>query len=189
LEVLVIRSYGHVVIALTAAACASGGSGTNASAPEVITDEREASLSAALGQRVTTDDMTVSESLTALRADAYRALIAAFAKLGIPAELVNPSTGLVAVTEKRMSRTLAGQPMSRYLSCGETMTGARANQDRIVLSVVSYARPVGTSASRLETRVVATAIDVTGTGSRQPCTTTGELEGQLHKMVKGALGT
>lgn len=184
-----IRSYGYGLIALTAVACASGGGGTKVPSPEIITDEREASLSAALGQRVTTDDLTVSVSLTALRADAYRELIAAFDKLGIPAELVNPSTGLVAVTEKRVSNSLAGQPLSRFLSCGETMTGARANQDRIMLSVVSYAKPVGTSASRLETRIVATAIDVTGAGTRQPCTTTGELEGQLHRMVKAAVGS
>ena len=133
--------------------------------------------------------MTISEALTSPRVQAHRELIAAFAKLGIPAELVNPSTGLVAVTEKRVSSALAGEPLSRFLSCGETMTGARANQDRIVLSVVSYAKPVGMSGSRIETRVVATAIDVTGTGGRQPCTTTGELEGRLHRMVKAAVGS
>jgi hypothetical protein len=182
-----IRVYGYVVITLTTAACASGG-GATTPAPKVITDEREAALSAALGHRVTADDMTVSESLRALRAQAHRELIAAYAKLGIPAELVNPSTGLVAVTERRVSNTLAGEPLSRFLSCGETMTGARANQDRVVLSIVSYAKPVGMSGSRIETRVVATAIDVTGTGGRQPCTTTGELEGRLHRMVKAAVG-
>ena len=181
-----IRSYGFLVVAVVA--CASAGP-AGAPAPKVINDEREANLSAALGQRVTTDDMRVSESLDALRADAYRALIAAFAKLGLPAELTNPSSGLVAVAEKRVSGTLAGEPLSRFLSCGETMTGARANQDRIMLSVVSYAKPVGSTASRLETRVVATAIDVTGTGGRQPCTTTGELETRLHRMVKAAVGS
>jgi hypothetical protein len=183
-----VRSYGYVVIALMAAACASGGS-AGTPGPKVITDEREAALSSALGQRVTADDMTSSESLTAPRAQAYRELIAAYAKLGIPAELINPSTGLVAVTERRVSSALAGEPLSRFLSCGETMTGARANQDRIVLSVVSYAKPVGMSGSRIETRVVATASDVSGTGGRQPCTTTGELEARLHKMVKAAVGS
>jgi hypothetical protein len=45
------------------------------------------------------------------------------------------------------------------------------------------------SGSRIDTRIVATAIDVTGTGGRQPCTTTGELEARLHKMVKAAVGS
>jgi hypothetical protein len=183
-----IRSYGYVVLALAAAACASSG-GSAAPPPKVINDEREGALSAALGQRITADDMTASESLTAPRADAYRELIAAYAKLGIPAEMVNPSTGLVAVTERRVSSTLAGEPLSRFLSCGETMTGARANQDRIVLSVISYAKPIGMSGSRIDTRVVATAVDVTGTGGRQPCATTGQLEARLHKMVKAAVGS
>lgn len=183
-----IRSYGYVVIALTAAACASGGS-SGTPGPKVITDEREAALSATLGQRVTADDMTVSVSLEVPRAQVHRELVAAYAKLGIPAELINPSSGLVAVTERRVSNELAGELLSRFLSCGETMTGSRANQDRIVLSVVTYAKPVGMSGSRIETRVVATAIDVTGTGGRQPCTTTGELEARLHKMVKAAVGS
>jgi hypothetical protein len=182
-----IRSYGCVIMALAATACASAG-GPGTPAPEIITDEREAALTSALGQRVITDDLTVSESLEVPRAQTHRELIAAYAKLGIPAELINPSTGLVAVTEKRVSQALAGELLSRFLSCGETMTGSRANQDRIVLSVVSYAKPVGMSGSRLETRVVATAIDVSGAGTRQPCTTTGELEGRLHRMVKAAVG-
>jgi hypothetical protein len=182
------RWYGYGVIALTAAACASAG-GSGARAPEVITDEREAALSAALGHRITADDMTVSESLEVPRVQVYRELIAMYAKLGIPAELVNPSTGLVAVTEKRVSNTLAGERLSRFLSCGETMTGSRADQDRIVLSVISYAKPVGMSGSRVETRVVATAIDVSGTGNRQPCTTTGQLEARLHNMVKTAVAS
>jgi hypothetical protein len=183
-----IRSFGYLVIALTATACASGG-GSRTPGPKVISDEREAALSAALGQRVMADDMTASESFAAQRVQTYRELIAAYAKLGIPAELVNPTTGLVAVTERRVSSSLAGEPLSRFLSCGETMTGARANQDRIVLSVISYAKPVGTSESRVETRVVAVATDVSGTGGRQPCTTTGELETRLHKMVKAAVGS
>jgi hypothetical protein len=183
-----IGSYRYVAIAFAATACASSGaSGTPAA--EVITDEREAALSGALGRRVIADDLTVGESLEAPRADVHRALIAAYAKLGIPAELINPSSGLVAVTEKRVTATLAGEPLSRFLSCGETITGARANQDRIVLSVVSHAKPVGTGGSRIETRVVATASDVTGTGGRLPCTTTGELEGRLHRMVKAAVGS
>ncbi len=183
-----IRSFGYVVVALMAAACASGGA-SGAPAPEVINDEREAALSAALGQRVTADDMTSSESFTALRAQVHRELIAAYAQLGIPAELINPSTGLVAVTEKRVSQRLAGEPLSRFLSCGATITGARADQDRIMLSVISYAKPVGMSGSRVETRVNSTAIDVTGTGGRQPCTTSGELETRLHNMVKAAVGS
>lgn len=183
-----IRPYTYVLSAITAAACASR-SVPGTPAPEIINDEREAALSAALGQRVTADDMTAATEFAAPKADVYRELIAAYAKLGIPAELVNPSSGLVAVTEKRVPNTIAGEQLSRFLSCGETMTGARANQDRVVLSVISYAKPVGMSGSRIETRVVAVATDVSGTGGRQPCTTTGELEARLHKMVRAAVGS
>jgi hypothetical protein len=188
-------SYDYVAAALaalvTVAACGSqGGSGTAAPAPApvVITDEREGALSGALGQRVILDDPTVGEPIAAPSGQAYQALIAVYSELGIPATVVNPNTGLVASVDRRVFGRLGGTNLSRFLSCGESMTGARADQDRIVLSVVSRVRPDGADKSRVETRVVATATGVGGTSDRMPCTTTGELEARIHRAAKAALG-
>lgn len=175
-----------------AAACSSApapASGAAEPAPIVINDEREARLSAALGQHVPVDNLPAIDSLPAPLQSAHRALVAAYAELGIPATIVDPAGTLVAVTEFRVRGEIARTRASRFLSCGATLTGARADEDRVLLSVVSRLTPSGSSSTRIETRVVATATDTRGTGSRQACTTTGELEARLLRGARKALGS
>jgi hypothetical protein len=179
-----------VAILLAAAACSSGGRSDPATpAPVVVVDDREAILSAALGRHVAVNDPPATDSFPAPLATTHRALVAAYTGLGIPANIVDAETGLVAVTESRVRGELAGSRASRFLSCGRTVTGERADEDRVTLTVISRLTPSGTSASRVETRVVATAIDTRGTSARQGCTSTGELEARLHRAAKQALGT
>jgi hypothetical protein len=179
-----------VAALVTVAACGSrsGSGAARAPAPIVVTDERDAALSAALGERIISDDPTVGEWIAAPSGQVYQALVAVYSELGIPATVVNPSTGLVASVDRRVVGRLSGTNLSRYLSCGTTMTGPRADQDRVVLSVVSRVKPEGADKSRVETRVVATATGTSGTSDRLPCTTTGELEARVHNGVKAALG-
>jgi hypothetical protein len=189
-----IRSYGYVaatvVACITVAGCSSGGGGTRASAPApiVVTDGREAMLSAAFGERVSAQDQVTYESVEAPPDKVYQALIVAYSELGVPATVINPAQGLVAAIKRRAFARLGNVALSRYLSCGSSMTGPRADQDRIELSVISWARPDGVGKSRVETRFVANATDSGGTSTRMPCTSTGELESQLHKAAKQALG-
>jgi hypothetical protein len=187
-----VGSYGYIAAGLTALVtlgCSSGSgrSGAEASAPIVVTDERAAALSAALGERVISDDVGVVASLAAAPDKVHQALVVAYTDLGVPATIVNPSDGLVAAIDRLALRRLGQTALSRYLSCGETITGSRADQDRIVLSVVSRAKPDGPGRTRVETRVVAMATDVSGTATRIPCTTTGQLEARLHSAAKAKL--
>jgi hypothetical protein len=176
---------------LNAAACGSqGGAGTAARAPApiVVTDERDAVLSAAMGQRIISDDPTIGEPIDAPPAQVYQALIIVYSELGMPATAVNPTTGLVATIDRRAFARLGGTNLSRFLSCGESLTGPRADHDRIVFSVISRVKSSGTESSRVETRLVATATGTSGTSDRLPCTTTGELESRVHRGVRTALG-
>ena len=175
--------------ALSTIACTAAGSPkTGDAAPIIVTDEREALLSEAIGERVIADDMTVAASIAATPETVYRALIVVYSELGVPVTAINPTTGLVASTGRRATGRLGDTRLSRYLSCGETMTGPRADQDRILLSLISRAKSDGSSATRIETTLVTTATDIGGTSTRLPCTTTGELEGRVHRAVKTALG-
>ena len=155
----------------------------------VVLDEREGRLSAALGRHVTVDDQPIADSLTATPDRAHRALVAAYSGLGIADVIANPTSGLVAIAEHRVRGTFARERPSRFISCGTTLTGPRADEDLVLLTVVSRLRPAGPAASVVETRVVATATDTRGTGARQPCTTTGQLETRLHAAAKAALGS
>ena len=179
---------------VTVAACSSqGGSGAPAApapAPVVVTDERDAALSAAMGQRVISDDPTVGEPVEAPADRVYQALVTVYQNFGLPPTVANPNTRLVASTEQRVFGRFNGASLSTFLWCGESMTGPRANQDRVVMSVISQVKANGTDKSRIETRIVATATGVGGgrSSDRQPCNTTGELEVRLHRATKATLG-
>jgi hypothetical protein len=67
------------VLGLLPAACSSGGSaGSGAPAPIVVLDEREATLSAAMGEHVVAENATVATHIAAPPAKVYEALLVAF---------------------------------------------------------------------------------------------------------------
>jgi hypothetical protein len=188
-----VSAAGAAVLVLSACASGAGSRAGSASAsdtppPVVVTDSRDAVVTSAAGTRVFNDDPTISDSLGAAPDQVYKALIVVFSDLGIPATSVNPSEGLVASTNRRVARQLRGTPMSRYVSCGQVMTGPRADHDAVDLSVISRAKPGQPSGTYVETIVVATAVDPSGIGNRHPCHTTGALEARVHRAVRAALG-
>jgi hypothetical protein len=187
---VVPRHVAAMLAALTLIGCASGGATdtqTPKSGPIIVHDDRDAVLSAAMGERVISSDQSIYSSVAAPPDQVYQALIVAYSELGVPATVVNPKDGLVATLNRRAFNRLGNERLSRYVSCGDSMTGPRADQDRVVLSVVSWAKPEG-SGTRIESRVVGNATDSGGTSMRMPCTTTGELESRIHKAAKAALG-
>jgi hypothetical protein len=192
-EVPVAR-YSRRIVAGAAAvlplvSCTSASSrNASAPAPIVVNDDRDAVLSAALGQTVVSADQSIYDSMDAAPEKVYQALILAYSELGVPATIINPKEGLVAALKRRAFNRLGNERLSRYVSCGDSITGPRADQDRIELSVISWARPDGRGKTRVETRIVGTAFDSGGTGLKMPCTTTGTLESRLHKAVRGSLG-
>jgi len=173
---------------LAALSCASRPARAPQDPVVVVFDEREGRLSAALGRHVTVDDRPVSDSLPAPLDLAHKALVDAYSALGVADVVVNPSTGLVAIAEHRVRGTLAGQRPSRFISCGTTLTGPRADEDLVILTAVSRVRAAGPGASIVETRVVGTSMDTRGTGARQACTSTGHLEVRLHQAARTRLG-
>jgi hypothetical protein len=190
---LAIRTFSCAAAALASlfavAGCSSsGGAKAAGPAPIVVNDERDAVLSAALGERVISNDQAIFESVAAKPEQVYQALIVAYSELSVPATVINPRDGLVASLNRRAYGRLGNERLSRYVSCGDSMTGPRADQDRITLSIISWAKPDGTGRTRIETRVVGNASDSGGTSVKMPCTTTGELESRVHKAAKAALG-
>lgn len=183
------RDVAAALLALALAGCSSGG-GTKAptSGPIIVNDERDAVLSAAMGERVISADQSIYASIAAPADKVHQALIVAYSELGVPATIINPRDGLVAALNRRAFNRLGNERLSRYVSCGDSMTGPRADQDRVVLSVISWAKPDGTGNTRIESRIVGNATDSGGTSMRMPCTTTGELESRIHQAAKAALG-
>jgi hypothetical protein len=171
-----------------AAACASTGGGSTTEA--VVNDPQGILTSDARGRQIRIDASgPPADSLSTSPDSAFRALVAAYGELGLATPLLETSSRRVGDPRMQVSRSLKGEPLSRFLSCGEGLSGPRANTDRIMLSVVSQVRPREGGGSTIETKVTAVAVDMGGRGGQAPCTSTGELEEILHRATRVQLGS
>jgi hypothetical protein len=123
-------------------------------------------------------------SIAAPATRAFDATRAAFEALGIPVASADPAAGQVTSGNFWKMRSLGKTPLSVYLECGRTATGAISEMYRVYLTVTSVVRPDGQASSQLETSVTAYARNIEGTSSAQvACGTTGRLEEQLRQDV------
>ena len=114
----------------------------------------------------------------------FDALKAVYEELGVPPGTHDPSTGRVGNTDFWKSRKFAGESISAFLNCGESLTGTVANNYRIYMSLLSVVRPDGKGASEVETAFHAQAQNMEGTSSdRIACGSTGKLEERIRKAV------
>jgi hypothetical protein len=172
-----------VLSALALSACASASS----SAPPPMQTERV----------ILTDDRIYTTSVPAnavvvLAAPPEKVLVAlaeTYRGLGVEIEYLDRPAGRLGNKKFNGLRRMAGQQMSHWLSCGESLLGPRADGDRIQMSLVSSATADGKGGTRLETAFGGDAQRVDGTSTdRQTCTTTGRMEEQIRKRVANLLG-
>jgi len=178
---------GILVFAALAAACASSaGVGRG---PTVVNDPHGVATSDAGGRQIAiAEDGSVADSVAASPDSAFQALVRAYGELGLATPLLELWSRRVGDPTMTATRAFKGSPLSRFLSSGDGITGPRANNDRVMMSIVSQVKPrSGGGGSRLETRVTAVAIDTGGRGGQAQCTTTGELEELLHAAARAAL--
>ena len=115
---------------------------------------------------------------------AYRALVTAYGELGIAPEVTDEASLRVARTNFTARRIIAGERASVYFECGESLTGSRADEGRLTVSLASQATPgpAGATVATTLTAVVR-ANDGTSTGATS-CSSTGRLETRIHNLVK-----
>ena len=120
----------------------------------------------------------------------FDVLKSVYEDLGVPPGTNDPATGRIGNSDFWKARRFANEPISAFLSCGETFTGSAANNYRIYMSLVSIVRPDGKGASELETAFSAQAQNMEGTSSdRIACGSTGKLEERIRKTVLVKLGS
>ena len=76
-------------------------------------------------------DGTVVSHVTAPPAAVWQALVASFSARKIATPILDPAVGRLGDTALVIMHRWNGQQPSRYLSCGSTMTGPRADEERI----------------------------------------------------------
>jgi len=174
---------------LALAACA--GSGPPPEGPTtrtVYTNTQNVSPAGGNGSDVMTSSASGISATVAMSADsAMRKLAAAYGILHIPATLVDPATGRVGNPHFPARYNLNGEPLSRFVSCGETMTSVRADREQVFFSIISQVKPDAGGTVTVETVVDAVAVDRTSGNSNGmiPCTTTGTLESRIHRFALG----
>ncbi|MGI8508502.1 MAG: hypothetical protein ACR2MQ_04180 [Gemmatimonadaceae bacterium] len=118
---------------------------------------------------------------------AFDALPAAYAKLGIPnVAVVDNTGGVYTIGRRNMSvrGALAGTRLSRYIDCGSGAMRTPADSYDVSLSATTYVTPDG-AGSMLHTMVAANARDPGDNRAPVRCTSTGLFERHLAELVAG----
>jgi hypothetical protein len=120
----------------------------------------------------------------------WDALPAIYTELGIPEVGQDPATRTVGNGSFIVTRTLAGEPLSRFLLCGTTAFGAPlADEARVQIDVRTTVSAEGAESS-VRTTLVATARANRGTSADTvPCNSTGRLEARIATLVRQKLAS
>jgi hypothetical protein len=181
-----LRTAPAALLAL-AAACAAGPS--TGVAPTNSTTTQVLVTGTAQPTYVSTETPVGSGVTTAFSPDTAMVMLqAAYAQVGIPVLLIDPGTGRVGNTRFLVRRVLLREPLSRFVSCGQTMTTNHADTDEINMSIVSTVRAAPGGGSTVETLLTASARDRSSgnVGDMLPCTSRGTLESRIHRAAFGA---
>lgn len=170
------------------AACASAGTpGADRLGNQTVTVSRGNGPVDDVGGVVTLSrtDVSATDSIEATGPSAMAALLAAYEAVGIPTAIADSAAGRVGNLRFVTRRRLAGAPLSRFVSCGTSLTGPRADSDRVQLRVLSTLRTGTGGWSLVTTTVAAQATDVSGTSADpQLCASTGALERALNERAR-----
>jgi hypothetical protein len=119
----------------------------------------------------------------------WKALVGAYADIGLLPDAADTSMWAVSRSKIVMRGSYKGSRTSALFSCGETATGSsQADVGQVIANMRSQISNAGAS-TRVATLVDAWVIPDGGTSSNAlHCGSTGLLEGKLHKAVAARLG-
>jgi hypothetical protein len=176
----------RLLLLVAVSACATGGASQ--------TDETTA-RQAAIYQSSETGTLMAERprasvaNLTNAPAQVWLAVKKVYGDLEVPLTVENPGARQLGNENFFRSRSFAGQPMTALVDCGSGMTGPKAANYRIYMSLLTQVIPDGKGGTKLQTTFVPMGQDVAGGSSdRIPCGTTGRLEELFIGRVQAALG-
>lgn len=131
----------------------------------------------------------VSSDVGALPRDVLAALRSVYEGLQIPVTELSGGELGVGNGSFRVRRRLGGVPMQQYLDCSGSPGQPNAETFDIVLSLVSYISLRADAPTTLTTRISALGSDPKyGAGNQLRCSSTGELEQRIGRLVREKLG-
>lgn len=111
--------------------------------------------------------------------------------LGVPLNMVNAEARALGAVQARVHGRLGDERLSRYLTCGSTMTGEIADQYDIFLTVVTQVAALAEDSTRsvLSTSLRARAEQGAVSYQENECATRGRLEEEIHHRLLLRLAT
>lgn len=180
------RSTVSALVLFALSSCATAGTTATEQAAPRRTITTVTNTNAA-GQTTTTALTTYTTAaapatIQAVPAAVFAVLGEVYSAIGIEVGTVDAPTRTMGNTQFRATRRLRNEPLSRYVDCGGNSMGASlANTRPVRISILSTVTPQGTS-SQLRTVVEASTTTAEQSGGI-PCTSTGELEASIARMV------
>lgn len=135
-------------------------------------------------------DGTVISKLVAPVPALWDALLVTLATRKVTTSILDPSVGRAGDTALVMLYRWNGQPVSRYLSCGSTMTGPKADQERVRAVLLAQLTRLRADTVALAVHLSAGSYPVASgnSGSPSECTSTGRAEQELIDEVARRAG-
>lgn len=129
-------------------------------------------------------DIEVKETPLDVPVDAaWQRVGRAYTSLKLPITVVDTARHVIGAQNARVRNQLAGDRVSRWLSCGVTLSGSpRADSYTVLLTVLTQVRASG-SGSVARSVVAGYAQPSDGSTNAVPCSSTGELEQRLHEAL------
>lgn len=169
------------VIALVAG-CASSGAGTGGATTPETTVVRGARSTLAIDTRRENEERV--DSLPVAPQQLFGVLPQVLASLNMRTATVDQGALSIASVPTQFRRTLDGERLSHFISCGVTAMGNNADLYSVTLRVQTWVSRAGETASVLHTVVRATARpNDNGSASSVNCASNGRLEGRVRALA------
>lgn len=178
------RVAGLVAVALIvlAAGCASSGASAGGATTPETTLVRGARSTLAIDTRRENEERV--DSLPVSPQQLFGVLPQVLASLTLRTATLDQGALRIASAPTQFRRTIDGERLSHFISCGVTAMGNNADLYSVTLRVQSWVERAGETASVLHTVVRATARpNDNGSGSSVNCASNGKLEGRVRALA------
>ena len=173
-------------IVLALAACSSSTGGAPVADTQVHTGELQGPGISYVYTTTEQRDVMKANILAPLDS-VWHVLPGVFLELNVDPGTVDQKEHVISNTSFVVHRTLGGVPLSRYLDCGSSVTGAAANEMRVTMSLVVQVVADSAGMSLLRSQVGGTGVAEATVGVKVHCATTGALESRVARMVNDAI--
>jgi hypothetical protein len=182
----------RLAIAVTVSfACAKGTPGPDVSAAPVTTHVTFGSVtsgnaySSGMSLDRTAETVGVSAAIAAPVDQVFAALVVVYRELKVPLMDANQAQRMLGNQSLKSRRSIGGVPMQNYMDCGGQPGQPNEETFDLSLSLMSYVTAGSDGGSTLTTRFSGFGSDPNhGQGNQMHCSSTGELEARIAKMVK-----